>query len=71
MTLLHITPAVDICIFYTIAVFLFWALPTSFFTDFWRKDYWKSNVNRFFNGSMAIFFFLEFAILIYEHLRLP
>lgn len=69
MNLLHITPVIDDCLFYTLSVLIFWALPTTFFTDFWRKDYWKSKINVFFNISMAIFFVLELAILIYEHIK--
>ena len=69
MTLLHITPVLDDCVFYTLSVLMFWALPTNFFADFFEKDYWKSSVNKFFNISMAVFFSIEFAILIYEHLR--
>lgn len=68
MNLLFVTPITDDCLFYTLSVLVFWALPTMFFTDFWKKDYWKSKVNRFFNISMAIFFALELAILLYEHL---
>ena len=69
MTFLHVTPFTDDCLFYTLSVLIFWAMPTTFFTDFWKKDYWKSKVNRFFNISMATFFILELAILLYEHVK--
>lgn len=68
MNLLSFTPIFDDCVFYTLSVLVFWAMPTTFFTDFKKEGYWKDKMNRRFNIAMAICLSLELAILLFEHL---
>ena len=80
MTLLNIIPALDDYTFYPLiaittpiyitgTVFILWAGSTGFFTDFWKKDYWRSKFNRTCNISMGACFVIELAILIYHYTR--